>query len=522
VLPFRTIATSGSALLALSHGRPLLIPAHPMLAELPAFRYDGTREGLATMLTDLAVVDPAALDAVAQAGRVHAHRTGWDEIAALTGKELEAVVAQRRPTPLRAMAANALLRGSSLLLANTVGLAVLGFAFWSVAAHSHPPAADGRLAALVALVNVLAAVGGLGLSNTILRDLSNAGRPRMLIASAVAAVSSAGALLTAGAFVVVVPLLPVGGELDRGPGMVALVVALVVCSAVGGMLDAGLIALRATGWLLVKNLAGGALKLLALPALASAGADGLVLAYAVGTVVACLLGAVALAPRLRSGSATARSATGQGFSARGLHRPKGPPGRATKQPLRVYFGVSHLGIVLGILPSTVVPLQVLALHGAGPTAWFAMSFQIAGMLTFIPSAAGQVLFAEERRGAARRNLVLAVAWTYGLLVPAVAVAVAGAPWLLLLFGGSYADQGTGCLRLLALATLFGAANYLVDATLIAADRRGAYAVMNGANAGLVLACVALLAPYGLTEAAAGWALAQGLSLLLGLAVVRRR
>lgn len=499
VLPFRTIATSGSALLALSHGRPLLIPAHPTLAELPAFRYDGTPPGLATMLTDLAVVDPAALEAVAEAGWVHAHRTGWDEIAALTGKALETVVARRRPMPLRAMAGNALLRGSSLLLANTVGLAVLGFAFWSVAAHSHPPAAVGRLAALVAVVNVLAAVGGLGLSNTILRDLSSEGRPRVLVASAVAAVSTAGALLAAGAFVLLVPLLPAGGELERGPGMVALVVALVVCTAVGGMLDAGLIALRATGWLLAKNLAGGVLKLLALPAFAAFGAAGLVLAYAVGTVVACLLGAVALAPRLHPGSAAARRTGGPGFSAR-----------------------SHLGIVLGILPSTVVPLQVLALHGAGPTAWFAMSFQIAAMLTFIPSAAGQVLFAEERRGAARRNVVLAVAWTYGLLVPAVAVAVAGAPWLLLLFGGSYAEQGTGCLRLLALATLFGAANYLVDATLIAADRRGAYAVMNGANAALVLTCVAVLAPYGLTEAAAGWALAQGLSLLLGLAVVRSR
>ncbi|MEO5875963.1 MAG: glycosyltransferase [Streptosporangiaceae bacterium] len=498
VLPFRAIATSGSALLVLSHGRPLLIPAHPTLADLPAFRYDGTVEGLATMLTDLAVVDPAALAAVAAAGRVHAHRTGWDEIAALTGEALASVAARRRRALWPALAGNALLRGSSLLLANTVGLAVLGFAFWSVAAHGHPPAAVGRLAALVAVVTMLAAVGGLGLSNTILRDLGGEGRPRMLVAAVVAAVSSAGALLAAAAFVVVVPLLPVGGELERGPGIVALVAALVVCTAVGGLLDAGLIALRATEALLAKNLVGGVLKLLALPAFASFGADGLVLAYAVGTVVACLLGAAALAPRLRPAPAAARTARGPRFSAR-----------------------SHLGVVLGILPSTVVPLQVLALHGAGPTAWFAMSFQIAAMLTFIPSAAGQVLFAEERRGAARHNVVLAVAWTYGLLVPAVVVAAVGAPWLLLLFGGSYAEEGAGCLRLLALAALLGAGNYLVDATLIAADRRGAYAVMNGANAVLVLACVAVLAPYGLTWAAAGWALAQGLSLLLGLAVVGR-
>jgi hypothetical protein len=43
--------------------------------------------------------------------------------------------------------------------------------------------------------------------------------------------------------------------------------------------------------------------------------------------------------------------------------------------------------------------------------------------------------------------------------------------------------------------------------------------MNGANAALVVGCVAVALPHGLTAAAAGWALAQGLSLLLGLAVL---
>ena len=43
--------------------------------------------------------------------------------------------------------------------------------------------------------------------------------------------------------------------------------------------------------------------------------------------------------------------------------------------------------------------------------------------------------------------------------------------------------------------------------------------MNGANAALVVGCVAAALPRGLTAAAAGWALAQGLSLLLGLAVL---
>jgi hypothetical protein len=43
--------------------------------------------------------------------------------------------------------------------------------------------------------------------------------------------------------------------------------------------------------------------------------------------------------------------------------------------------------------------------------------------------------------------------------------------------------------------------------------------MNGANAALVLGFVGILVPRGLTAAATGWAIAQGLSLLLGVIVV---
>lgn len=55
VLPFRRVTTSGSALLALSRGRPLVLPDLPALAHLPAnasLRYPAGVEGLARGLLD--------------------------------------------------------------------------------------------------------------------------------------------------------------------------------------------------------------------------------------------------------------------------------------------------------------------------------------------------------------------------------------------------------------------------------------------------------------------------------------
>jgi hypothetical protein len=108
---------------------------------------------------------------------------------------------------------------------------------------------------------------------------------------------------------------------------------------------------------------------------------------------------------------------------------------------------------------------------------------------------------------------------YALLLPAIVIVIAAAPLILRLFGEAYATAATGCLRVLALSALFTGGTYLVDSLLIARDRIAAYIFMNGANAALVLGFVGLLVPRGLTAAATGWAVAQGLSLVLGIIVV---
>ncbi|HEY3020877.1 MAG TPA: glycosyltransferase family 4 protein, partial [Solirubrobacteraceae bacterium] len=57
VLPFRRVTTSASALLAMSHGRPVVLPDLPAFADLPAdavVRYDGSTDDLARVLTEVA------------------------------------------------------------------------------------------------------------------------------------------------------------------------------------------------------------------------------------------------------------------------------------------------------------------------------------------------------------------------------------------------------------------------------------------------------------------------------------
>jgi glycosyltransferase involved in cell wall biosynthesis len=94
VLPFRQVTTSGSAITALSHGRPLIVPDLPGLADLPGpavLRYDGQVTTLAAALERLARADCGVLAAMAAAARDYASGTTWREIAEATMAELVAV-----------------------------------------------------------------------------------------------------------------------------------------------------------------------------------------------------------------------------------------------------------------------------------------------------------------------------------------------------------------------------------------------------------------------------------------------
>ncbi len=91
VLPYRQSTTSGSALLALTHGRPLIVPDLPGLAELPdeaVIRYDRTVDGLINALTDLIYADSGVLAKMSTAGYAYCESISWESIARKTFAEM--------------------------------------------------------------------------------------------------------------------------------------------------------------------------------------------------------------------------------------------------------------------------------------------------------------------------------------------------------------------------------------------------------------------------------------------------
>jgi glycosyltransferase involved in cell wall biosynthesis len=100
VLPYRRITTSGSALLALSHGRPLIVPNQAAdVAGLPddaLLRYDGSQLGLVEALTRAGQADGEVLASMSAAAFKSAAMTTWQDIAARTYAEMRAMLGEAR------------------------------------------------------------------------------------------------------------------------------------------------------------------------------------------------------------------------------------------------------------------------------------------------------------------------------------------------------------------------------------------------------------------------------------------
>lgn len=405
---------------------------------------------------------------------------------------------------LRNVFNDALYRGSFYLLANTVTTSAIGFVFWTLAARRYSAFAVGVFSSVTAGVGLLGAIAALGLPITMTRHIAGAPNPRGLVLAAVAMIATAGTALCLVTIFFLGPHLPSALHIQQHGQMALLVTLLVVLIAVGGTLDAGLVAIRSTRFVLLKNLAGSIAKLVTMLMLVTFGSSGLLTSFGVGLALGTMLSGLALGWRTRKPT-------------------KAWSFRIPWQYLSTTSG-NYLATVIGIMPLTIVPIEVLAVRGAAETARFSIAFLIAGFLNFIPSTTGQVLFAEIARGGTPlgRQFRKALGTVYALLLPSLALLLAAAPFVLRLFGRAYAIEATGCLRVLALSALPAGGTYLIDSILLARDRTASYTFMQVANAALVLGGVGILLPRGLTAAASGWAIAQGLTLVLGLLLVATR
>ncbi|MGF1597068.1 MAG: lipopolysaccharide biosynthesis protein [Acidimicrobiales bacterium] len=406
--------------------------------------------------------------------------------------------------------------GFDLVTSSAIG-AVFGLLFWLVAARGFDEATVGVNAALISTMMLVAGVSGLGLPTSLVRfvPVLGARAPRFVVGSYVTAGVTTLVLAGAVGFVLGRTYDELG-PLRSGSGLVGFAVACVAWQLFV-LQDSVLVGVGRTRVVPVENTVFSVAKLgLLVLAISSFGIGSIFFAWVAPLGVIIVAVNLVIARRLRTVAADSspgvadRSATPDGS-----HPPLG-----AGDLIRFSVG-EHASALVWMGAIGVLPLIVLGRLGDEANAFYAMSWAVAYNLMLISANIGTAFIAEAanepaelpaQRRAAMRQAGL-------LVVPGAAFLAVFAPQLLLVFGGSYAAEGSTVLRLLGLAAVAHVPVAVAMATLRAQRHVRDLFVLTAAEVGLVsVLTVVLIGRLGVTGVGLAWLLAET---FLGVAILYR-
>lgn len=427
----------------------------------------------------------------------------------------ERKVGSRVVSRLRRVAGESLVRNGSLVIATTLVNGALGAVFWVVAARGHDDTEVGRASALLAAVGGASLLANLGLGSVLIDRLPRR-RSQGSWARTVGLALVVGAALSAVAGAVTAAALPeLVRDLDvyRGDAAVLVLVALGAAVTTAGLLtDSVFLAERRSEWYLARNTAFGTAKLVLVALTLGAGGavaitGSWVVALGASTVAATLVGFRELGRPLPFGS-----------------RPGTEGWKRELADLAPHSLLHHLANLGAQLPVYGLPLIVVAQAGARETAWFTVTWLVAGVFFTVSPAAAQALFAEGSHHPERLDALLrrGAVFTAALLLPLALGALALGWFVLSLFGRSYATAGYPALCVLVAGSVPDAVTNLLIARWRVERRLVRVAGLNLAMAGGALLLAWRLVPgLGTLGAALAWVAAQGAGAAWAVVVARR-
>jgi O-antigen/teichoic acid export membrane protein len=332
-------------------------------------------------------------------------------------------------------ASAALMVNSGALAAATVATAVLGFAYWWLAARLFPPEAIGKASAILSVMALIGLLGDAGIGTLLMGEIvRHPGRARGLVAASVC-VGLALGLGLALSFVLVTDFISSTQLIEGwivGIGFV-LGCSLTVASKVA---DQALIGNLRSNSVMTRNVLFSALKLALIAAVAvAASASAIILTW-----VAALLASWISLDLLTRG---------------GAHRLAGVPDFHLLGALRGKM-FSHYALDVALqAPLIIVPYLVLVLLSPATTAAFASVWMLVSTAGAVPAVLATVLFPVVRADPEQFRRLFIVSLTVSLLF-SLACAVFIFTWsqqILASFNPAYPEiAGTG-LRLLGFSLL---------------------------------------------------------------------
>ena len=395
---------------------------------------------------------------------------------------------------------DSLLRNSMYNMATTVATSVLGFVYWIVAARTYSAHDVGLASALIAALTLTSSLSSQGIGPTLVQMLPRraAGSAWSLTLNAGLATGSLASVLAGSIVVAALPLFSHQFAIvGHHAGYAVAFVVGVVLWTISTLVDQAFVAERATGYMLVRNMAFAVLKipLLVLPLLlAHVGAIGIFSSWVVATAATVLGGGLLLVPGLRRDYSLAmRGMVGQ-----------------VRSMLSSLAG-HHFINLGGIGPMYLLPMLVTARLSATDNAYFYTTWMLGSLFFMVSPAVAMSLFAEGSYGVdgLLRKVRSSALIIGALLGPAMLTFFLGGRYILWPFGPNYVQHGLLLLTILIVSAVPDAITNIYVSVLRVRRRLRRAAMFNLSMAALTLVLAWVLLPMvGIAGAGWAWLIAQ--------------
>ena len=394
------------------------------------------------------------------------------------------------------MRADALIRSSSLLVADYLVIGLIGGICSVIAARSWSPHDVGAVAGVTGAVALIVTASSVGVGSTITRFLGSEPNQRRFVLEAIALSVGVGLLLVAvlcfspGHFGV-----PLHNLRVNDVAVFGLIGGYVTSSVLVAVTDPAFLSRKEVSFSVAKDIASSVVRIGILIALIGTTAVGLFGASVGYVATSAIIDVGLIFWRLRD-----RAARTPFFMLRMMRS-------------RVRFAAgSHVAALVAVIPGSLLVTVVAARFGATPAAFVGVPLTVAAYVTIIPSMTSQALLAELSGESIDvvRLAVRALRLSYTGTLPAATLLVIVAPYILLIYGHDYSLHGSWFLRWGAAAAVFSTFNYVGDIVLLARQKVVAYNVVNMLGTVAILGCVFVAVGLGLRWVGPAWFAGQAI------------
>jgi O-antigen/teichoic acid export membrane protein len=390
-----------------------------------------------------------------------------------------------------------------LLGINLVG-SLVGFVFWGLAARLYRAEEVGMASAVLSAAALVSGIAGLGMGNGLVRFLPKAQSPHSLL-NTTFTFNAVVATLVGAVFLVGLPLwsptlVVLWEDVLYTVGFLIYTIAVTLTAVV----KMAFVARRQAFYALAQTCVANGVRLLLVAMLAGLRTVGLVGSVVLAVVLALIISLLGFLPRVERGYWPHPSVSWSKFVA-----------------IIPYSIGNYVAGLLGQVSQTVLPLMILEALGPASSGHAYVALMLGSLSTSPGMALAGSAFAEGSNAPDKLVSILtkAAALSLALTIPIAVLLGIGAPWFLLIFGPSYAQEASGLLRWLALGTPLVALNWLYFTYLRVKKQIGRLIVLSSVVAVATLGIAGVLMPR-IGVAAVGMGLLVGNGVVTAIALGR--